>query len=400
MHTTSSSSVEPVGRVPARIDTVARAARWTCIAAALAACGGAHAQSAPTMQPAVGTWTLGVEALAMWQKGSPTPTPIITSGVVGQMGTSVLLGGGTLDTNPGGGFRLAAGYGMNADWALDGAFFFVDRRSTSRSVSSSGLPDSTDLLLPYFDVNANREAVTEISFAGDYSGAATTQLTNRLMGAEGNVSWPLASMRGVSMFAGVRWLQLEETYSIATSSPSIPPNAIDIWTTSDVFDTSNNFYGAQVGIRGRYDDDRWYATGSGKVALGGMVEKVGIGGQLNTNDFTGLTAVRTYAGGYFALPSNIGSKSRTEFAVVPELALTVGYHLTPAMSLFAGYNVLYASNVVRPGNQIDRNLNTTQSVAFTGEPVVDPTGPAKPSSSFNSSTYWAQNLSVGLEFRF
>jgi len=73
MHTTSSSSVEPVGRVPARIDTVARSARWTCIAAALAACGGAHAQSAPTMQPAVGTWTLGVEALAMWQKGSPTP---------------------------------------------------------------------------------------------------------------------------------------------------------------------------------------------------------------------------------------------------------------------------------------------------------------------------------------
>lgn len=374
----------------------------SCVAVALATSGIVHAQSAPATPPASGSFALGVEAFALWQKSSPTPTPIITNGILGQAGTSVLLGGGELDTNPGAGIRVTGSYAVDPRWAIDAAFFGVDRRSTSRNVSSSGLPGSTNLLLPYYDVNRNREAVTAISSAAQYSGTANEQLSNRLTGAEANISWPLAvsGWRNVSLFAGFRWLQLEENYAITTSSPVIPPQPTDIWNTIDTFDTSNNFYGAQIGVRGRYDEDRWYATGSLKVALGGMVQRVGISGQLATNDFNGLGQAQTFAGGYFALPSNIGNYSRTEFAVVPEVALALGYRVTPAVSFFLGYNFLYASSVVRPGNQINRNVNTTQSVAYTGEPVVDSTGPAQPSFSFKTSDYWAQSVSFGVEMRF
>jgi hypothetical protein len=150
----------------------------------------------------------------------------------------------------------------------------------------------------------------------------------------------------------------------------------------------------------RCDEDRWYASGSAKLALGAMVQDVGISGSLQTNDFTGLGAVRTYSGGYFALPSNIGSYSQTEFAVIPELTLSVGYRVTPALSVVAGYSVLYASSVVRPGNQIDRRINPTQSVSYVGEPALDPVGPAQPSFSFNTSDFWAQSVSVGVVVRF
>jgi hypothetical protein len=366
-------------------------------AIALAACGAASAQSTP----AAGAWTVGVEALAVWQKASPTPTPIITDAPLTRTGVNVLLGGGDVDTNPGPGLRISASYAASPAWSLDASFFGVDRRSTTGSVASSGLPGSTNLLLPYFDVNRNRETTTEISFAGSYSGSASTEFTNRLMGAEANVAWPIAAGgRGVAWFAGFRWLQLEETYAIVTSSPVIPPQPLDIWTTNDTFDTSNNFYGGQIGIRGRYDEDRWYASGSAKLALGAMVQEVGIAGSLVTNDFTGLGAPRTYAGGYFALPSNIGNYSQTEFAVIPELALSVGYRITPSLSIFAGYSALYASSVVRPGNQINRNVNATQSVSYVGEPFLEPVGPAQPSFSFNTSDFWAQSVSVGLEVRF
>ena len=56
-------------------------------------------------------------------------------------------------------------------------------------------------------------------------------------------------------------------------------------------------------------------------------------------------------------------------------------------------NFLFLSNVARPGNQIDRTVNTTQ--LFGTPPVV---GPARPAPLFNQSDFWAQGVNVGLEF--
>jgi Putative beta barrel porin-7 (BBP7) len=328
--------------------------------------------------------------------------PIITDGVFGRAGTDVLLGGGDLATNPNPGFRLTAGYALSERWGVEGNFLYIPSRSTSNSVSSSGELGSTDLLVPFFDVTRNQESFTDVSFAPLFSGSAREELSNSLMGAEASATWTLARGRPwqVDLLGGFRWLRLRETYAITTSRPFIPPLPADIWNTTDEFDAFNNFYGAQLGVRARYDWGPVFASASVKFALGAMVQTVDIEGSLVTNDFTGFGVTETFPGGYFALPSNIGSRTRSAFAVVPEVGLNIGYRIASWVSVFVGYTFLYTNNVLRPGDQINRNINPTQSVSYTEEPGLPRQGPAQPTFKFNSSDFWAQGINVGLSFRF
>lgn len=342
------------------------------------------------------------EALVWWQKASPTPAPIVTDGLYGQPGTNVLLGGGDMDTNPNPGLRLSASYAVDKRMKLEGSFLYLGERSSSASVESSGQIGSVDLLLPFFDVTQNRENITELSFSPVYRGRAQEELTNSLMGLEAGLSWalPASNAWAFDLLGGLRWLQLKEAYVVTTSSPWNPPNPADVWDTRDAFDAKNDFFGAQIGARARYDQGDWFADGAVKLGLGLMKQQIDIDGSLLTNDFTNYGVVQSFPGGYFALPSNIGSHSQDEFALVPEIQLNVGYRLTPTATLFAGYSFLYMNNVLRPGNQINRNINPTQSVSYVGEPSVSMSGAAQPQPTLNSSSYWAQGLSIGLSVEF
>ena len=379
------------------------------LASLLLTVGAAWAQPGGATSVSAGPFSVSAEALLWWFKDSPFPVPVISNGALDDPGTRILLGGKDLDTNPNPGFRVSAGYAVTPSWGLDGSFLHVPTRSTSRSVASSGQPGSTNLLLPFFDVTANRESVTEISLRPIFRGTAREELSNSLMGAELNGTWALASGPAwqADVLGGFRWLRLRETYTITTSSPFIPPQPVDVWNTTDRFDAFNNFYGVQIGARARYDRGPFLAGGTLKVGLGAMVQTVEIRGDLVTNDFSEFNivtqtfgATQKFAGGYFALPSNIGDHTRSVFAVVPELGLNVGYRITPRLSVFLRYTFLYANTVVRPGNQVNRNINPSQSVALTGEPNPARQGPAQPSFKFKPSDFWAQGLDVGVGFRF
>jgi hypothetical protein len=138
-----------------------------------------------------------------------------------------------------------------------------------------------------------------------------------------------------------------------------------------------------------------------QVLLGGRgTAREELGNSLLGAEVNGTWTVTGGPGGYFALPSNIGEHTRTVFGVVPEIGLDVGYQITPWVSVFLGYSFLYASDVVRPGNQINRTINTTQNVAWVGEPILQPEGPAEASFKFESSDFWAHGLNVVLGFRF
>ena len=58
------------------------------------------------------------------------------------------------------------------------------------------------------------------------------------------------------------------------------------------------------------------------------------------------------------------------------------------------------NSVARPGNQMNRNINPTQSVSYDGEPPVSLQGPAQPTFGFNSSSFWAQGINAGFGIRF
>lgn len=88
------------------------------------------------------------------------------------------------------------------------------------------------------------------------------------------------------------------------------------------------------------------------------------------------------------------------FAVVPEVGLNIGVRITSWAAVVAGYTFLYTNSVIRPGNQINRTINQSQSTTYTEDPAARLRGPAQPSFKFNSSDFWAQGINEGLVFRF
>ena len=364
--------------------------------------GAAMAQGSPGTMAVDNRWSVSAEALFAWFKSSPTPVPIITDSYADAPGVNVLLGGGTVDTNPNAGFKLTGAYRVDSRLGVELSGFYVPTRSTTSSVSSTGQPGSIDLLLPVFDVTINQENVTEISFWPEYRGSAQAKLSNNLGGGELNATWSMPSSDAwrVDLMGGVRFLQLRESYTINTSSPYNPPNPADVWNTTDSFDARNRFYGVQVGARAAYDGGPWVANVVGKVALGTMQQRVSISGFLETNDYNNFGATQNFPGGYFALPTNSGDHSRNTFAVVPEIGLNIGYRLNAQATVYVGYSFLYASSVARPGEQINRNVNPTQTVSYGNDPPVTPVGPAQPTFSFHTTDFWAQTLSIGFAYRF
>ena len=163
---------------------------------------------------------------------------------------------------------------------------------------------------------------------------------------------------------------------------------------NDHFATRNQFFGGQVGWRSEFDWRHWLLEVTTKVALGSTNERVNIDG-LNIITPLGSTPTRSL-GGLLAQPTNIGNFSRDRFAVVPEVGLNLGYKFTDHIRAFVGYDFLYWSNVVRPGDQIDRTVNATQIAPRTG-PFV---GPARPEFNFKGTDYWAHGVNFGLEFRY
>jgi hypothetical protein len=83
--------------------------------------------------------------------------------------------------------------------------------------------------------------------------------------------------------------------------------------------------------------------------------------------------------------------------VIPETRLQFGYDVTSRVRARVGYNFLYVSDVLRPGNQIDRVVNVNQN-GLVGTGTVQT--PAVPAPLLQHSDFWAQGVTFGLEFRF
>ena len=81
--------------------------------------------------------------------------------------------------------------------------------------------------------------------------------------------------------------------------------------------------------------------------------------------------------------------------MIPEFGLTLGFRFTRRFHGTIGYSVVYFPNVVRAGDQIDRDLNPTlfaPETAFVGAP--------RPTFRFEDTSFYAHGLNLGGEFRF
>lgn len=362
----------------------------------------------PCREPVV--WARG-EYLLWWIKNGPLQ-PVLTFGnpadpVVGaldQPGTQVLLGDNNTDFGARSGGRFTVGGWLDdaQTWGLEANYMFLAETKSEQIVSSSGLVGSAFLAIPFFDPTTSSEASALLSQPALFSTSVLLSQTSSLQGAEINAVVnvaPICRLR-VDMIGGFRYLYVREKLALATSSPAVPPFPTDVLTTLDQFTTNNNFYGGQVGARVEYAFGRLFLNTTAKAALGAVRESVNITGSLLTNDFNGLGTPQPFPGGYLALPTNIGVYHRSRFAVVPEVNVNLGYELPRGARVFVGYSFLYASAVARPGSQIDRVINPTQSVAHTFDPNTTLVGAARPALDFSDSSFWAQGVNFGLELRY
>jgi hypothetical protein len=98
----------------------------------------------------------------------------------------------------------------------------------------------------------------------------------------------------------------------------------------------------------------------------------------------------TSTGGLLALPTNIGGYARDRVGWIPEFTLTFGYKPRRWLELNAGYNIIWLSDVVLSGDQIDTGVNLTQT---GGNPLI---GPARPAFDFRETEYWLHGFNFGL----
>jgi Putative beta barrel porin-7 (BBP7) len=394
------------------------------------------------------TFWINADYALGWIRPQHLTTPLLTTGstsdaipgAIGQPGTAILFGD-KITYKAFSGLHLEAGLFLDKEdlFSIDGGGFYLfpnrthfaansdDQGNplTARPIFNTGSVTAMGIF-PQLDPGENSEPVAfpasaRLGTAAVNTGGTTIDSQSELRGFEINGRFHIYAMDRLhaDVLAGARTLYLRESLTIQdllvplASNPDFlsflgfPPalggvvpsgqvvNFPNSLTDIDSFQTSNSFYGMQVGGRLRWEEDWFFVSVFGKVALGETQQKVSINGAT-----TFITPGGNYvtSGGVLALPSNIGTYHRNIFGIVPETGLTVGADITKWLRLTAGYSFLYWSQVARPGNQIDRNVNKGQVPSDFVFGVT--TGPAAPIFHFNEEAFWLNNFNFGVELRY
>jgi hypothetical protein len=371
--------------------------------------GGALAGGPTT---AFNKWWVYGEYLHWWTRRPNNPPLLTTSsaafnGILGAGDTRVLYpnGSGSLLDSGHSGFRGGVGYwfGTEQRWGIEGSGFFLGRNATTFNADTNSFPL---LARPFTNLNQGIGFSELVAAPGLATGSASITESLDLYGADVNLRRYLAKTNcaRLDLLGGFRFVQMNEGLSITERFARTPnsdtgigvPTALS-GTVIDEFKTTNRFYGAQIGLAGELRRGRWYTQATGKVAFGKMYQTVDVAGSQDIlfNDGTrGLSS-----GGLLAVPgANIGRYTRDRFAVVPELGLNIGYHITPGCRVYVGYTFLYMSNVLRPGDQIDTGLDVARIPNFPVAGVTPLAGEVRPAVRYKDADFFAQGINVGLQF--
>ncbi len=353
----------------------------------------------PTPPPDTYTIWARADYLLYWVKGTPLPLSLVT-GSDPTNPTQELLNS---DRSFGAfsGVRFGLGTWLNADQSLgmEGSFFWLQNRSTTFNASSNSTGTPT-LQFPFINQTpgAVGDSLMPITYPGVFAGSVAVTSTLQLWGAEANgvaVLIPRQAGFELTALAGFRYLDLQENLDISTVSSALLTTPNTILAQTDQFNTHNQFFGGQIGAKLNLEWERLSLDMTAKVAVGVTHQTVDIQGASAQTGPGGVNGV--FPGGLFTQPSNIGTHAANQFGVVPAIELKLHYFITSGLSVFVGYDFMYWNSVVRPGNQIDRNINLTQS-AVLGTGALN--GPAFPTQQFNRTDFWAQGATLGFEFRY
>jgi len=343
-----------------------------------------------------------IETLGWWVRGSRVPalvttsppgTPQAAAGVLPD--ATILFGGERVNDESRIGGRATLGF-WSDDYETDGVeanFWGLDSKATSFDQSSDGNPI---LARPFFNVQTGLQDAALTAFPGIVTGTINVRTSSEIYGAEANARHALYAncRRRVDGIAGYRFFRMNEDLNVDEFNTSVDPiSNIPVGTTfalSDRFGTENEFHGGQVGLLMQYKRAWWTLNFSSKVALGNMRQNVNIAGNTRI-DVPGGTPFES-EGALLALGSNSGDHSRNRFSAIPEFGIDLAWQLNKLWTANVGYNFIYVTNVVRPGDQINLNLDPNQF-----PPAISGT---QPNFAFNDTDVWIQGINLGLSCRF
>ena len=343
------------------------------------------------------------EYLHWWFDGMGTPPLVTTSpvgtaqdqaGVLGEPGTTILFGGSDLDGDAVSGGRFSLGMWLDPcqRQGLEFSYFTLGTQTASFGASNA---DYAILARPFYNTVDGQQDARLIAFDSLVSGSLLTTASTNFEGGE--FLFRQAVQRDcwaeIDLLFGYRWLQLEDGLLIEELTQSLDPaSAGTSFALYDRFDTRNSFHGGELGMSLRRQVAHcWSLEILAKLAIGNVNSEATVDGQTITIAPTGTTVRQ---GGLLAQPTNIGVYERDKLATATEVGVKLKRALGRKTNLTVGYTFLYLSDVLRAGDQIDPSINTSQL------PPGPLTGAAFPEFSFQSSGFWAQGLSIGLEGRF
>jgi len=367
-----------------------------------------------------GRFWIRSEYLIWWTKGMDTPPLLVSSppgtsrrnaGVLGIPGNETLYGGEQFsDSRSGARFRIGK-WCDRCNWVgFETDFFFLGDEDANYSECSIG----NGIVGRPFNGAAQGPTSELIDFPGVVAGTAHIDADTSLWSINPRLRVNLACERfpgcapndpcsvggyRFDVLVGYRFMKLDDNLVVREElmAPSDPGallprfDQVTYFNLRDQFSTSNDFHGADIGFAWEGYRGPWSLELLGKVGVGTTSQEVSING---TTSRTTSGNTFTDPGGLLALESNIGTYSRDEFTILPEVSATLGYAISPRTRFLVGYTFMYWNNVVRAGEQIDTTINTD----LLPDPIAT-TGPQRPEFNFVDTGFWAQGLSLGLEYR-
>jgi hypothetical protein len=340
-------------------------------------------------------WWLTGSRLPPFVTASPPGTPRSQAGVLGAPGTQVLFGGDRVNDDYRSGVRITLGGWLDECQSIgfEVRGLVLDRQANGFAAGSAD--GSLVVSRPFFDALAGRQRAELVSFPGVLAGRAADV-------ADSGNFWAFDALCRksccrdcsgyVDVLAGYRYLQFGDGVRLTEQLATLGPTAGTRINLVDEFGASNRFNGGVVGLAAGYTAGTVSIELQAHVAVGETTRTVSIDGATQiANPFTGSA---TFPGGLLAQRTNIGVFRSSDWAVVPDLDLTVGCWLTSHCRFLVGYSLLYWPGVARAGDQIDFGINPSQL------PPGTLAGPARPAFVLHRSDMWAQGLSVGVEYRY
>lgn len=349
------------------------------------------------------------EYLLWWVKGAPLPIPLVVTGPFqeedrGVSPLATILYGGTPQKFPTfSGARLTIGSWLDDEqgFGVEGRGFLLERQ-TAGFMARSNAAGSPLLQVPFYNTQPAGEFAPSpgengfpLALPGGLTGGVSITNSLRLWGSDltGVVVVSSAPTWALSGLVGFKYLDLFESFDLHGDVTGLAAEFRgQSGALSDHFRTRNQFYGGAVGARALYQFGPLSVEASSRVALGASHQVLNVAGAFRAVNYKSTVGPE----GIFAQPANSGRHAADNFAVVPEAQLKLGYSPAGWMRLTVGYDFLYDSSVVRPGDQLNRNLPKKQTFLQGGTDVSF----TEPAPLFNRSSFVAHGVSFGLEFRY